>query len=305
VRLLCRARALRARLVLLASVNATALIAVKAVMPLCGRTPVLAIPHGCLAALDKPWPRQPWRALIHIRGALALPSPARLRLVALGESILRHVRAAQPARRMSSWAVLDHPCLWPDSPAQVRPAPTAGGVRFGFFGITNKGFGPFSELADQVVPRYPGAQFVLVGFQDGAAPSGGWSSDIEVGTRPLCDDEFAARAAGVTYSVWTGDPDHYRLTASASFLEALAYLTPVIALRNPFIEHCCQRLGDIGYLCGSREDLLRTVTQVLACFPHDRYRQQQRNLLRGRAVFDPTTLAPRLRGIVAEVRCGQ
>jgi hypothetical protein len=94
--------------------------------------------------------------------------------------------------------------------------------------------------------------------------------------------------------------------ASASFLDALCYVKPGIYLRNPFIEHYFDQMGDIGYLCRSYGEIRDTLRSIVGRFPEERYQQQCQNILRGRRLFQPEMLAPRLRAIVTQTgkRCG-
>ena len=105
----------------------------------------------------------------------------------------------------------------------------------------------------------------------------------------------------LTYVVWTAKPDHYRLTASGTFLDAMAFLKPGIYLRNDYIEYYFERMGDIGYLCDSCDDMVSTVREILSEFPTVRYQRQVENIRKGRIIFEPQTLAPRLRDIVGSL----
>lgn len=102
----------------------------------------------------------------------------------------------------------------------------------------------------------------------------------------------------LTYVVWTKDPQHYRLTSSGTFVDAMAYLKPGIYLRNDFVEHYFDRMGDIGYLCDTYEDMLATIREIVADFPKERYEQQVENIRKGRVILEPETIAPRVRQIL-------
>jgi hypothetical protein len=102
----------------------------------------------------------------------------------------------------------------------------------------------------------------------------------------------------ITYAVGTANPDDYRLAASASFLDALSYGIPGLYLRNRYIEHYFDRMGDIGYLCSTAAEIEETALSLAADFPVSRYVQQRQNILLGRQVFDPKTIATQLRAIV-------
>jgi hypothetical protein len=73
---------------------------------------------------------------------------------------------------------------------------------------------------------------------------------------------------------------------------------PGIYLRTPYVEHYFNRLGDIGYLCDSYEEMRDLVLSLAHEFPAERYQQQCANILAGRRLFEPATLAPKLRNIL-------
>ena len=191
--------------------------------------------------------------------------------------------------------------LWPSNELEncQPPHPVGQPLRFGYVGVSSKGFDTFCRLADDVAPSQETAQFLMAGFYIGPAekkPVCQYVSDIP--DRPLSLIEFKERVRNLTYVVWTAKPDHYRFTASGTFLDALAFLKPGIYLRNDYIEHYFNQMGDIGYLCDSYEDMVSTIRDILSKFPSVRYRQQVENIRKGRVVFEPKTLAPRLREIV-------
>jgi len=166
--------------------------------------------------------------------------------------------------------------------------------------VSSKGFDTFCRLAQDIEPLQDIAQFIMVGFYNGPPnekPVCPYIADIPV--RPLDREEFDERMHKLSYVVWTAQPDHYRLTASATFLDALAFLKPGIYLRNDYIEYYFERMGDIGYLCDSLEEMVSIIREIISEFPIKRYYDQVENIRMGRAIFEPQTLAPRLQDIVA------
>ena len=123
-----------------------------------------------------------------------------------------------------------------------------------------------------------------------------------VSSTPLSLEEYSRRARSITYAVWTGDPGAYRLSASSAFLDAVAWAKPGIYLRSPYIEAYFRRMGDIGYLCDDVEAMDGVIASILDAFPHERHERQRQAILRGRRLFEPGTLAPRLRAIAEASR---
>ena len=302
------------------STTSTGLLAIKIMMRIKRvRAPTVAVVHGCLSSILGPMPRRPWNWLVALKHVLALPHPENLRLIALGDSILDNIRKVQP-KRQHQWSCLDHAYLWPsDGNPSDEGHPDfrvdANGIawfgadtgraavhplRFGFLGAGMKGFETFCRVADEVAPSPEEAEFVMAGFYPSDPKKGRPTSRYVpvVPDRPLTRAAFESLVRRLAYVVWTAQPDRYRLTASATFVDALAFLKPGIYLRNDFVEHYFQRMGDIGYLCGSPEEIAQTIRAIMSSFPVDRYQRQVENIRRGRAIFEPETLAPRLRGIL-------
>ena len=266
--------------------------------------PVVAVVHSILSTLGRWRPAGPVKWLLGLRNALRLPHPESLRLIALGEPILHRLREVAP-RAARHFAALDLPALW----ALGAPAPRAAGapVVFGHLGVAakRKGFAAFCDLArdcqaDVTAGR---VRFEMVGFTfDVKTRALAAAAPIEgVTDQPLSADEYRRRTAAIDYALWTGDSRRYALTASATFQDALSYIKPVVGLRSPFVAHYAERMGDVGYLCDDFAEMVSTVQSLIAEFPTGRYEQQCASILRGRDIFAPETLAPRLREIVVSV----
>lgn len=285
--------------VVLCSVTNTGLLFLKPLMQIMhfGK-PVLAVLHGILDSIDRPASWKPWYWALHLKRIMLLPHPRSLCYIALGEPIIGHLRRAHP-RFGKTFTTIDHPYLWPQ--ALSNPNAIMDIVRFGFLGTTAsiKRFDWFCRLAFEVRQEAADTEFVLAGFATQGGESAGHCDAVQgVGTVPLDAREFAERASSLTYTVWTGDPEYYRLVASASFLDSLYYGKPGIYLRNPYIEHYFERMGDIGYLADSYEEMRYLIMRLCREFPEERYRRQCANILREREALSPASLGAKFRGIV-------
>jgi hypothetical protein len=155
------------------------------------------------------------------------------------------------------------------------------------------------RLANDIAPEPGACEFLTVGCYIGPADRRPVCPFVRrIPDRPLSREEFEAGMVELTYVVWTKDPQHYRLTSSGTFVDAMAYLKPGIYLRNDFVEHYFDRMGDIGYLCDTYEDMLATIREIVADFPKERYEQQVENIRKGRVILEPETIAPRVRQIL-------
>lgn len=289
--------------VLLCSITGPGIVAVKSVMYAAKqRVPVLAIMHSVLRTVFDRQSLRPSTWIVNMRHAMALPHPERLRYVTLGEPIHRNLVAMLPkaGRRFTS---IDMPYLMHDLPPIPEGDPRPHGkTRFGFIGVGNavKRFGLYVRLASEVTTRIPDAvvEFTLVGYLPRAEGQATASPVTGTGSSPLMNDEYRRRTFELTYVVATADPAHYHLIASATFLDSLAFGKPGIFLRSPYLDHYFGLMGDIGYLCDGYNEMLETVEAITREFPAARYRDQCRNIRRGRGHFAPQQLAARMREIM-------
>ncbi|MBI3945607.1 MAG: hypothetical protein HY321_06800 [Armatimonadetes bacterium] len=298
-----RAVAEGARALIPLSITGPGLLALKVAMRRqAGNVPVLVVMHSELNSILEPKSRRPWIWPVQMRMALRLPHPPRLRYVVLGESIRRSVADVLPGVA-GTFRALPHPCVRP----VVGRAEVPGVVRFSYLGVASHGFEVFCRLAAEVAALRPGApcEFSMAGFVNephGRCPEGAEAFVSGISRQPLARAEYDRRVASTTYAVGTWKPSAYRLTASGSFMDAIGHLKPGIYLRNPFVEHCFGMMGDIGYLCDTPEQMRDLMLSLLARFPADRYVSQCENIRRGRARFEPPSLAPTLRAIIEDVR---
>ena len=259
--------------------------------------PVVAVPHSILADLEKPQSFVPWR----ISNALKLNYKKGMKFIALSESIYKNVMRLLPGHE-SKWAVLDHPYFFNANSERkdiINNKPDK--IRFGFFGAANteKGFDLFCKLAERITQKYPECEFNLIGFYFAWNSSMCTCQYVEgISGTPLTPEEFQKRAGNVTYAVWLANPHHYHLTASATFLDSLAYAKPGIYLRNQYIESYFDKMGDIGYLCDSFEEIHNEIEKILNDFPLSRYLTQVQNILDNRKMFAPACLAKKIPNVI-------
>lgn len=228
-----------------------------------------------------------------LRATITLPQSENLKFLVLGPTIERNLRGliSLPANRL-------HSIEMPYFMKEASPAPTQGErIRFSFLGFATreKGILHFADLAH----RFDGlADFELVGSV--LLPE--MLQELRNRTNPLQGltgesikpDEYARRVRTSTYLVGPYDPTHYRLTASASFLDSLAFAKPGIFLRSEYLEDCFSQLGDVGYLCDSVEEMHEIMHSIILEFPAERYAQQCTNILQNRARYSPEAVGAQL-----------
>lgn len=294
------AAACSAKVLILCSISTSSLLASKFLLRSSGiQIPVLVVPHGILASIASRHPRALWNRILGFKLALTLAQPRTLKYLALGEPILRNIEEKQP-RIAGGFSSIDLPYL---VPAEILgfERKQSSTVRFGFLGVGEgaKGFDRFARLAKGVGAMSLDAEFVLAGFLATKGGVADYSRIIEgIGYKPLSKQEYAARVASLTYAVGLSEPAHYRLAASATFIDAMAFCKPGIYLKNSYLDYYFSRFGDIGYLCVTEKEIEHIVISIARSFPAERYMRQVQNIRHARSAFCPESLSLRLREIV-------
>jgi hypothetical protein len=210
--------------------------------------------------------RNPLRRLRQTRSAILNTAGDPLVYLVLESAIVGELEPAiRPAS--SRFFSLPHPITHRESSAERRPELSFPPVRIGFLGAAtrDKNFEIFLDLAGRSKRRAPDAlSFHAIGwlpanhdFPDLSALASVPSSDR------LGREEFNRQLADLHYVCMPFTGRRYRLTASGTFLDAVAAQKPVIAIATPWLEEVARSFGDIGFLCRD-EDELREVLDSLS-----------------------------------------
>jgi hypothetical protein len=302
------ARSTQAQSVLFSSATEVTILALKQMLRKLQPCNVQVVLHGVLGTLlEQRW-RNPRRWGFSLRQALYLPHPPQLKYIVLSESIHAHAIRIEPRLKNRLYAI-DMPHLWDiptremaDLAALNSNTCVSRPVNFGYFGKTIKGFPRFYEIASEIKAKQLPAQFSLVGFLNGYDLQCPYEESVVGGLSrmPLSQMEYSRRAMEVDYAVWLADPAHYSLTASATFLDALNYLKPIIYLANPYIDAYAEKFGDIGYRCQTLTEMKATIEEIARSFPANQYYKQRAAILKGRTRFEPSIIAPALKSIMQQ-----
>jgi hypothetical protein len=286
-----RSRQLGVRAAIFSSVNSTVLIGLKLKIGVFAPAKVFAIPHAILETILSRPSLRPAKFFFWFGFALRGWHPRGLRYLILGDSIKAQLEAALP--RLAGYLDAIHMPYFFHAVTEEPRMPGAGApIRFGFFGLASrsKGGEQFFAMARELSAR---AEFVLIGHLPEAAHKDltDTHSGVLPSEAPLSRAEMDELALSIDYALILIDPMTYRLTASATFYDALCYSKPMIALRSPYVEHHFERLGDIGYLCDDHDEIRRTVQRILDAPPVERYAAQLRTLRERRSMFGIERLA--------------
>lgn len=289
-----------ARGLLFSSMTAEGLIGLKIALYLnapSGKSiPIGVVLHAVLESLVQRPRRNPMMRLLSIRNALRFPTARPdLRYVVLSKLFADETRTLLPELAQSLISI-EHPYFFPLVPESM-PRPPQRPVVFGTVGGAklSKGYGAWGPLARDVQAAVgtEGASFVHIGVVydpilfEAFPPvrfvtAKGWTKR----------EDYERELAGLDYAVFLYPKDSYLLTASGALMDALCFARPVVALRNPYFEHCFSLLGDIGYLCNSIEEMRALMVSLVKDPPADRFLQQQDNIFKGRARLCPQEIAP-------------
>jgi len=265
-----------------------------------GSFPLMAVMHGMLNRIVGRWPHKPWNWPLNLRVVLRLPQSQAVLYLALGNSIYRSLAQEKPTL-VTHFRPIGLPHFGDGALPEDRNSNTQPGkLLFGYLGTGNitKGIGRFARIAQECGRLDRQAVFLLVGSLSAWRDNTDYSRITGVTEQPLSFEEYRRRALSLTYVINTSNPEDYRLTPSSTFVDALFYGKPGIYLRNSYVQYYFGLMGDIGYLCDSYEEMVDTIKGIIMDFPSVRYEHQVRNIRKGRGIFNPKTLAPRLREIV-------
>jgi hypothetical protein len=248
---------------------------------------VRAILHGDLHRIEQPPADKFPVSLFALQRVLLLPHPPGLRYILLSRSIWENV-PPQFQQAMGNAGVIDHPYhFFPIGPAVSEP------LVFGIFG--NSGEAPILEaVARRVKAVNPNVRFRLVGFVDSSAIDRLSPFVEDVTAEPLPRQTFIERANSITHTLWISPPDEFRLRASGTFLDALAYAKPLVYLANPYIDPYYALEPGIGIRCESVDDMVEAILNLAEHHNRESYATARAAMERFRLRFTPQEQAKTL-----------
>lgn len=275
-----------------ASLSPSGLFALKFRSPFGRSRPTLAILH-CLQDLLRRRSRlRDWP--FDLTRILRIPSRRDFKLVALGESVLEQAQGVLGYPFACS--TIDLPRFRPafDVEVQKNDRPS-----FAFVGVTAKGFDFFEAISRELHGHKANPRFVLAGYVNSDIPEDA-EKYIEGLTRePIPQVELEARLQACHYVIWAADPEVYRLTASATFVDAMCAGVPVLAVENDFMSHYFKTHG-AGKLCVDAPSLRAEILTLLADWPDASYPALQKKAEDVYARFSPASVSMKLRAIAME-----
>ncbi|HUX95583.1 MAG TPA: hypothetical protein VMV47_07605 [Bacteroidales bacterium] len=265
---------------------------------------VITVIHSELQGILMRPPRKPWCHLIWLRNVLRFHNLERLKILVPGEALLPVVFNEIPALKGYAYALNLAYFFSHDSVDKVYQ--NSDILKFGFIGVgtKRKGIDTFFRLAEKIkMPDLSGcmvAEFEVIGN----ISYKNFPEFMNSGVSYISSDKMLLRSEmnmlirNIDYMILPYDKEEYKLVASATLLDAFEFVKPVIAFRNPTVEYCFDKMGNIGFLCDTEEEMEQVILRIIKDYPESEYKEQCENILNGRKIFDPKYLAPILKSIL-------
>lgn len=198
----------------------------------------------------------------------------------------------------SNAIAVEHPYLW--DLTEIPVAPPTFPVAIAHLGVVNvfKSIHLYLELIKKLEAT-ENISFQAIGSivpQWSEINDQQYAEVISLGASnaPVSTQEYARRIQEIAYTIGFGNR-RYRFSTSASFLDALSFVKPGFYLKNEYVSHFFDKMGDVGYLCNSVDEMVERLKALDQDSILDRYQQQQKNILAGRNIFSPQAVASQLR----------
>jgi hypothetical protein len=249
------------------------------------RLQVRAVLHGDLDRIVSKTKDSFPGSLFSLERVLQMPHPPGLRYLLLSESIHQHI-PEQFQQALANSSAIDHPYHFPAIQTQEHSS-----FVFGIFG--NTGDGRMLEyVARRVKEIDPSVKFRLIGFLANKEAVERLRPLVEgVTEKPISRENFIVQAQGITHSLWLASPDGFRLRASGTFFDALAYGKPIVYTANPYIDFYFSLEPGIGYRCESLEEVPQMILNIVRTETPAAYSAAQAAMQRLRNRFTPEQLA--------------
>jgi glycosyltransferase involved in cell wall biosynthesis len=287
-------------LLILLSATSTAIFAANLLARLRrGKTFIQTQLHGNLNELTAWRHGDPLRRALDLKSVLSRNYHGRMRYLVLEEFIRTALASLSPATDGAT-DVLPHPLALQGHVQPERPLELPLRVGLVGLGSEEKGMGAFLRIAKQLKPELGDRIcFHHIGtFAPGTDLSLYSLLEEPPADKHLTRQEFLTRINRLHYFVFPYKQTYYGLSASGTFLDAVAALKPVIATRIPLTEQFFAEFGAIGYLCDGENDMISTIRSVVQNPDTSVYQTQVDTLREKRSMRLPRALVPVYRDMI-------
>ncbi|GHU94261.1 hypothetical protein FACS189479_06790 [Spirochaetia bacterium] len=202
--------------------------------------------------------------------------------IVLGESIKREAKLILPKAEFES---IDHP-------AQIKltvPLQADFPLKIGTVGdaLISKGSHLFFVLEEKLQRYSENINWYYIGKivdKEIAIPQN-TRIQIHGGNQRLPTEELNYLISILHYGIFFYPSNSYRFGASGAVLDLLTFLKPIIAIRNPYFEYLFGKMGNIGFLCDSLDEMTIAIEDIIGNNDIELYIQQQNNIKNGLKYF--------------------
>lgn len=292
------ARNLNCDRIIFSSIRRPSLVSVKLMIRMHNDINCAIVLHNIIESVTKK-PYELTEIPFWLRFWLTFRNSSRLRYIVLGHSIEIELIKLLPSLK-SYVTSIDLPYFFQSTNKKESVQIVSQNViKFGFFGVANmrKGADHFFKLAkdlkDKKTKYKP--EFILIGWvEDKKLMKIADNVFIPSCDKPLSIHDYGKYAEKVDYALIFHRPEQHQLTAIASFLDAISYLKPIIAINNPFIEYYYNKMGNIGYLCNDYNEMINVLLEILDTNRNKVYINQVDNLDNGRKYLSFKTISEKM-----------
>lgn len=253
-----------------------------------GRHVARVVLHGDLELLEQPVAESFPRSLFALRRVLrGAPVPG-LRYLLLGRSIHDNIPSAY-RDVFADAGIIDHPYHFPP----LGPVPQ-GPLTFGIFGDSGDAWVP-EEIARAVKAVDPAIHFRIIGFLSNATVVNRVRDVLDdAGEDPIPRQIFRERASSITHTLWLAKIGGFRLRASGTFFDALAYGKPLVYTANPYLDPYFAMEPALGVRVTTLAEVPKAILRVSREFSEDGYASSRAAIEQFRRRFTPQALAQNL-----------
>lgn len=229
--------------------------------------------HGILENLNHKY--RIYNALYWLKPVMRRTSPNITNIV-LGEDIKNNFIKIIPNLASSTFFV-DH--VYPMKNINMTKS-FGNKIKFAGIGFGNKAKG--SEFIFDLGERFhDSAEFLHIGSMDCSLIPVRTSVNVLGKDSPIEPEAFESAIDRIDFGLFFYDSSKYKLTASGAVFDALTHGKPVICLKNAYFEYVFDKLGDVGYLCESKDEMISVIQGIIDRHDIHKYLEQQRTIASG------------------------
>lgn len=192
----------------------------------------------------------------------------KLSFVVLGDIIIKNLNNVLPPENIKRFKSIDHPYIFNYSSIDSITPLSNDCINIGIACVTNpsKGQGLLLNLLDGL--SNPNINIYHIGkiFDHKNILKSKGLIIVKRGTNnELSRDHYLEWVSKMDLLLYLYPTDNYKMTASGAIFEAFSNLKPIIGLHNDYFDYILQKVGTIGYLYNTVEDIVDCMNNLKKC----------------------------------------